>query len=70
MNRDLLDKQELYFNKFKSEYKDIYGKKGVKFCNDMQNNKKNTPKKTNKVKFSDNIQYSINQFVISDSLLL
>ena len=43
-----------------SEYKDIYGNKGVKFCKDMQNLKKTTPKKTNRVQFSDNIQYSRN----------
>ena len=60
LNRDLLDKQEIYFKKMQSEYKDIYGNKGVKFCKEMQKLKKTTPKKTNKVQFSGNIQYSRN----------
>ena len=60
INRDMLDKREIYLKKAKAEYKDIYGNKGVKYCNDMQRKFKIKPQKNNKVKFSNSIQYSIN----------
>ena len=60
LNRDMLDKREIYLKNVQSEYKDIYGNKGVKFCKDMQKSAKSTPKKNCKVRFSNNIQYSRN----------
>ena len=61
LNRDMLDKREIYLKNVQSDYKDIYGNKGVKFCKEMQKRAKSTtPKKKCKVKFSNNIQYSMN----------
>ena len=60
LNRDMLDKREIYLKNVQSEYKDIYGNKGLKFCKDMQKTTKSTPKKNGKVSFSNNIQYSRN----------
>ena len=61
LNRDLsdkLDKRELYLKNVELYYKDIYGNKGVRFCNKMKNITKCSPKKNFKVQFSNNIQYS------------
>ena len=60
LNRDMLDKREIYLKNVQSEYKDIYGNKGLKFCNGMQKRAKSTAKKNCKVRFSNNIQYSRN----------
>ena len=61
LNRDMLDKREIYLKNVQSHYKEIYGNKGVKFCNDMQKRSKSmTPKKRAKVQFSNHIQYSLN----------
>ena len=60
LNRDLLDKRDIYLKNVELDYKDIYGIKGVKCCNKMQNCSKTTPKKNCKVQFSNNIEYSRN----------
>ena len=60
LNRDMLDRREVYLKNAQSEYKEIYGNKGVKFCKDTQKIIKKTPKKKCKVQFSNNIQYSMN----------
>ena len=60
INRDMLDKREAYLKNVELDYKDIYGVKGVKFCNNMQRCTKSNPKKKCKVQFSNNIQYSRN----------
>ena len=58
VNRDKLDKRDTYIKNIKNDYKDIYGNKGIKFCNDMQNIHKQSAKKQNKVSFSNKIEYS------------
>ena len=55
---DKLDKRELYLNNVELDYKDIYGIKGLRFCNKMKNSTKSSSKKNFKVQFSNNIQYS------------
>ena len=60
INREMFDKREIYLKNVELDYKDIYGIKGVKFCNNMQKLPKSNPKKKCKVQFSDNIQYSRN----------
>ena len=60
LNRDMLDKREIYLKNVQSEYKDIYGNKGLKFCKGMEKRAKSTAKKNCKVRFSNNIQYSRN----------
>ena len=57
VNRDLLDKREYYLKKVKTEYQEIYGKKGVNYFNSIQENIPK-PKKGGKVKFSGEIEYS------------
>ena len=60
LNRDMLDKREVYLKNVELDYKDIYGAKGVKFCNSMKKCTKAAPIKRCKVQFSNNIQYSRN----------
>ena len=48
----------LEYEEVDPEYKDIYGNRGIKFCNDMQIKPKPSPKKRNKVSFSDKIEFS------------
>ena len=60
LNRDMLDKRDLYLKNVELDYKDIYGIKGLHFCNKMQKCCKTTPKKRARVQFSNNIQYSRN----------
>ena len=57
VNRDLLDKSDFYLKKARTEYKEIYGKKGINYFNSIQQNNKK-PKKIGKVRFSGNIEYS------------
>ena len=45
LNRDMLEKREVYLKNAEEEYKDIYGNKGVKFCKDMQKKLKQCLKK-------------------------
>ena len=59
LNRNMLDKRDVYIKNVQSEYKDLYGNKGINFCKDIHKRAKSTPKKNFKVKFSDNIQYSM-----------
>ena len=56
----MLDKRETYLKNVFTDYKDIYGLKGVKFCKDMQNFSKTSPKKNRKVQFTNIIEYSRN----------
>ena len=58
LNRDRLDKRDIYIKNITKDYKDIYGNRGIKFCNDMQIKPKPSPKKRNKVSFSDKIEFS------------
>ena len=60
LNRDMLDKREAYLKMVALEYKGIYGLKGVKFHNDMQNCCKSNPKKNRRVLFSNKVEYSRN----------
>ena len=60
LNRELLDKRDVYLKNVQNDYKDIYGIKGLNFCNKMQKCSKSTPKKRARVQFSNNIQYSRN----------
>ena len=43
LNRDLLDNREVYLKNAQSEYKEIYGNKGAKFCINSQKKIKNIP---------------------------
>ena len=58
LNRDRLDKRDIYIKNIQKDYKDIYGTKGIKFCNDMQIKPKPSAKKKNKVSFSNKIEFS------------
>ena len=60
LNRDFIDKSEAYMKNVELDYKDIYGIKGIKYCNDRQKCSKSIPKKKSKVQFSNDIQYSRN----------
>ncbi len=58
LNRDKLDKRDTYIKNIKKDYKDIYGSKGIKFCDNMQIKPKPSAKKNNKVTFTNKIEYS------------
>ena len=74
INRDILNKEKTYLKKIELQYKEIYGDKGVQFCeeenkniieNENNNNntrerRGNTRKNKRKVKFSSIVQYSRN----------
>ena len=62
VNRDIKNKRDDYVKGIEPEYKDIYGNKGIKFCEEMKNddNQNEVPKKQIKVKFSSIVQYSRN----------
>ena len=74
INKDILNKEKTYLKKIESQYKEIYGDKGVQFCeeenkkiieNENNNNntrerRGNTRKNKRKVKFSSIVQYSRN----------
>ena len=60
INREMLDKRDLYLKRVELDYKDIYGAKGVKFLKSIQNKSKSNPKKCCKVQFSNDIIYSRN----------
>jgi len=57
INRDLLDKRNVYLKKVKKEYNQIYGKRGAKYFESIQKDVERT-KKDKKVTFSGDIQYS------------
>ena len=70
LNRDMLDKREVYLKNVQSEYKDIYGSKGEKVCRAVQKNQNLHLKKIIKlgfliisniveIKFGYNIIYDI-----------
>ena len=56
----MLEKSDIYLKNVELDYKDIYGIKGVIFCNNMRNYTKLAPKKNFRVKFSSQIEYSRN----------
>ena len=60
LNRDMLDKRETYLKNVAIDYKNIYGIKGAKFCNNMQNLNKSNNKKNKRVQFTNIIEYSRN----------
>ena len=75
INRDILNKNKDYLKNIESKYKEIYGDKGVKFCeeeNKDENNNENKNisennneqrdkrKRRGKVKFSSIVEYSRN----------
>ena len=60
INREMMDKRDIYLRNVELEYKDIYGIRGVNFCNSMQACRKVGQKKNCKVQFSNNIEYSRN----------
>ena len=72
-NRDILCKENEYMKTLEPKYKEIYGDKGVKFCeeenknestnqneNANQNEQINERNKRGKVRFSSIVQYSRN----------
>ena len=72
-NRDILSKEKEYMKTLEPKYKEIYGDKGVKFCeeenknentnqneNANQNEQINERNKRGKVRFSSIVQYSRN----------
>ena len=72
-NRDILNKEKEYMKTIEPKYKEIYGDKGVKFCeeenknevekineNTNQNEQINNRNKKGKVRFSSIVQYSRN----------
>ena len=72
-NRDILCKEKEYMKTLEPKYKEIYGDKGVKFCeeenknentnqneNANQNEQINERNKRGKVRFSSIVQYSRN----------
>ena len=60
LNRDMLDKRELYLKNVALDYKKIYGIKGDKFYNNMKNYNNSNPKKKKRVQFTNVIEYSRN----------
>lgn len=60
LNRDMLDKRDIYLKNVKNDYKEIYGNKGLKFVQKSQISPKKTSKKNCKVKFSNEVEYSRN----------
>ena len=64
-NRDILNKEKEYLKNVESQYKEIYGDKGIQFCQDENKNNTKRKKRTNKkgkrqVKFASIVQYSRN----------
>jgi hypothetical protein len=61
LNRDMLDKREVYLKNVATDYKNIYGVKGTKFYNKMKNYfNKSIPKKKKRVQFTNVVEYSRN----------
>ena len=59
-NRDIRHKKENYLKKIQPEYEEIYGDKGIKFCQNKQKEEKKENKKIGRVKFSSIVEYSRN----------
>ena len=57
VNRDLLNRRNVYLKKVKKDYNKLYGQRGVKYFESIQKNIEK-PKKNKKVSFSGDIQYS------------
>jgi hypothetical protein len=57
VNRDLLNRRNVYLKKVKKDYNKLYGQRGVKYFESIQKNIEK-PKKNKKVTFSGDIQYS------------
>lgn len=60
VNRDITHKEKNYLKNAQPQYQEIYGNKGVKFCQEEEKNEKKEPNKKGKVKFSSIIEYSRN----------
>ena len=65
INRDILNKNKDYLKNIESKYKEIYGDKGVKFCeeenkDENNNEQRDKRKRRGKVKFSSIVEYSRN----------
>lgn len=58
VNRDLLDKREIYIKKAQKEYKEIYGEKTERLLKNINKITNDKPKKTQKVRFSGVVLYS------------
>lgn len=56
----MLDKRDIYLRNVVRDYKEIYGNKGIKFLQKSQMSPKKEHKKTCKVRFSNEIEYSRN----------
>ena len=57
VNRDLLNRRNLYLKKVKKDYNKLYGKRGAKYFESIQKNVQK-PKKNKKVTFSGELEYS------------
>lgn len=57
VNRDLLNRRNLYLKKVKKDYNKLYGQRGAKYFESIQKNVQK-PKKNKKVTFSGELQYS------------
>ena len=57
VNRDLLNRRNVYLKKVKKDYNKLYGQRGAKYFESIQKNIEK-PKKNKKVSFSGDIQYS------------
>ena len=60
VNRDITHKEKNYLKNAQPQYKEIYGNKGVKFCQEEDKNEKKEPQKKGRVKFSSFVEYSRN----------
>ena len=58
VNRDLLDKRNVYLKKVKKEYNQLYGKRGIKYFESIQKNDQKQKRNKKKVTFSGDVQYS------------
>lgn len=58
LNRDMLDRRDIYLRNVQADYKEIYGIKGVEFIKKSQNCPKKSSKKSCKVTFSNEVEYS------------
>ena len=68
-NRDILNKEKEYLKNVESQYKEIYGDKGIQFCeeenknnniDENENEQREKKKEKRKVKFSSIVEYSRN----------
>ena len=55
-----MNKEENYLKNAQNKYEEIYGDRGVKFCQEEPKEEKKEPKQVGRVKFSSIVQYSRN----------